>query len=100
MLKTLISESPSFHAVYFLIFLNAKYDGNLTNWHIMMDNKLEITINPTLDGGGHIVPPPSILCSGALIIDLRGPRFWYNSYFIVTMWVQNVQDLKGVPEKN
>ena len=45
MLKTLISESPSSHAVYFLIFLNAKYDGNLTNWHIMMDNKLEITIN-------------------------------------------------------
>ena len=43
-------------------------------------------LNPTLDGwGGYIVPPPSILCSGALNIDLRGPRFWYNSYFIVTM---------------
>ena len=36
-------------------------------------------------GGGYIVPPPSILCSGALNIYLRGPRFWYNSYFIVTM---------------
>ena len=42
-------------------------------------------INLTLDGGGYIVPPPSILCSGALNIDLRGPIFWYNSYFIVTM---------------
>ena len=50
-------------------------------------------------GGAHSAPP-SILCSGALNIDLRGPRFWYNSYFIVTMLVQNVQDLKGVPEKN
>ena len=29
--------------------------------------------------------PPGILCSGALNIDLRGPRFWYNSYFVVTM---------------
>ena len=42
-------------------------------------------LNPTLDGGGHIVPPPSILCSGALNLDLKSPRFWYNSYFIVTM---------------
>ena len=45
----------------------------------------EEVLNPTLDGGGHIVPPPSILCSGALNIGLRGPRFRYNSYFIVTM---------------
>ena len=58
------------------------------------------SFNPTLDGGGYIVPPPSISCSGALNIDLRGPRFWYNSYFVVTMRVQNVQDLKGVSEKN
>ena len=34
--------------------------------------------------------------SRAFNIDLRGPRFWYNSYFIVT---KNVQDLKCVPEK-
>ena len=50
-------------------------------------------------GGGWIPPPPRFLDSGAFNIDLRGPRFWYNSYFIVTILVQNVQDLKGVPEK-
>ena len=55
--------------------------------------RANIKLNPTLDG-------TIILCSGALNIDLRGPRFWYNSYFLVTMWGQNVQDLKGVPEKN
>ena len=56
-------------------------------WCIFED-KLNIQkVNLTLlwTGGGYIVPPPSILCSGALNIDLRGPRFWYNSYFIVTM---------------
>ena len=56
--------------------------------------------NPTLDGGWADSAPPSILCSGTLNIDLRGPRFWYNSYLIVTILVQNVLDLKGVPEKN
>jgi len=50
-------------------------------------------INPTLDGGGTLCN----LCSGALNIDLRSARFLYNSYFIVTMSIQNVQDLKGVP---
>ena len=58
-------------------------------------------VNPTFHrGGGFHLPPPRFLDSGAFHIDLRGPRFWYNSYFIVTMSVQNVQDLKGVPEKN
>ena len=50
-------------------------------------------------GGGRIPPPPQFLDSRTFNIDLRGPRFWYNSYFIVTILVQNVQDLKGVPEK-
>ena len=31
---------------------------------------------------------------------MRGLRFWYNSCFIVTMIVENVRDLKGVPRKN
>ena len=55
-------------------------------------------INPKFHkgvGGGS----PRFLDSGALNIDLRGPKFWYNSYFVITMSVQNVQDLKGVPEK-
>ena len=56
-------------------------------------------VNPTLHGGGRIPPPPQFLDSRTFNIDLRGPRFWYNSYFIVTILVQNVQDLKGVPEK-
>ena len=50
--------------------------------------------------GADSAPPPQFLDSGTFNIDLRGPRFWYNSYFIVTILVQNVQDLKGVPEKN
>ena len=61
------------------------------------------SLNPTYNGGGGWFPPPPLprfLDSGAFNIDLRGPRFWYNSYFIVTMKVQNVQNLKGVPEKN
>ena len=35
-------------------------------------------INPSLTGGGVQIlpPPPSILCSGALNIDLRGTRLW------------------------
>ena len=31
--------------------------------------------------------------------NLRGPKLWYNSYFIITMDVQNVWNLKGVPKK-
>ena len=49
-------------------------------------------------GGGTIHPPLSFWTLEPSI--LRGPRFWYNSYFIVTMKVKNVQDLKCVPEKN
>ena len=41
-------------------------------------------INPTYHGGGGF-QPSQFLDSGAFNIDLRGPRFWYNSYFIVTM---------------
>ena len=52
---------------------------------LLLYGEKKYCVNPTLDGGGQILPPPGILCSGALNIDLRGPRFWYNSYFIVTM---------------
>ena len=51
-----------------------------------------------IEGGAFHYPP--LGDSGAFHIDLRGPRFWNNTYFIVTMSLQNVQDLKGVPEKN
>ena len=61
-------------------------------------NKIVI-LNPIYHGGVDSTPP-WFLDSGAFHIDPRGPRFWYNSYFIVTMSVQNVQGLKGVPEKN
>ena len=37
--------------------------------------------------------------SGALNIDLRGTRLWYNSYFILTMKVLIPGNLKGVPKK-
>ena len=42
-------------------------------------------LTPTLHGGGRIPPPPQFLDSRTFNIDLRGPRFWYNSYFIVTI---------------
>ena len=50
-------------------------------------------------GGGRFPPPPQVLGSGCLYIDLRGSKVWHNSYFIMTMEVQNVQNLKGVPKK-
>ena len=62
-------------------------------------NFLEFFFNPTLHGGGHIVPPPRILVLGALHSDLRGSKFWYNSYLILTMDVTNFKNLKGVPKK-
>ena len=57
------------------------------------------TFNPTFDGGGHIVPTPMISGCSSLNIDLEGAKFWYNSYFIVTMDIQKVLNLKGVSKK-
>ena len=57
------------------------------------------TFNPTLYGGGRFPPPPQVLGSGGFQIDPRGSKVWHNSYFIVTMEVQNLQNLKGVPKK-
>ena len=58
------------------------------------------SINPTLDvGGGQILPrPPSIFCSGALNIDLRGTRLWYNPFYIDNESPES-QETKGVPKK-
>ena len=50
-------------------------------------------------GGGWIPPPPKVLVCGASQSDLRGTKFWYNSYFILTMDVQEVLEVKGVPQK-
>ena len=50
-------------------------------------------------GAADSTPHPRFSDCGAFNIDLRAPIFWYNSYLIVTMSVQNVQDIKGVPEK-
>lgn len=46
-------------------------------------NALLLMINPTLYGGGHSVPPPKVLVSGAFQSDLRDPRCWHNSYMIM-----------------
>ena len=57
-------------------------------------------LNPTFSrGGGHYDPPPSRLGSGASYIDPRDSKFWYNSYFILTMDIPNVLNPKGVPKK-
>ena len=56
--------------------------------------------NPTLDGGGSIQPTPRISGCNDPNIDLGGTKFWYNSYFILTMDILNVLNLEGVPKKN
>ena len=50
------------------------------------------SFNPSWVGILHLYP------SGASYIDLRSPRFECNSCIIETLIVQNVRDLKGVPE--
>ena len=45
---------------------------------------------------GGVCSLPGILCSGALNIDLRGIRLWYNFNFVKTMNVLNPKNLKGV----
>ena len=49
---------------------------------------LQLGVNPTLywgegEGGGHLVPLPKVLVSGAFQSDLRDPRCWHNSYMIM-----------------
>ena len=39
------------------------------------------------------------LVCGASQSDPRGTKFWYNSYFILTIDVQEVLQVKGVPKK-
>ena len=56
--------------------------------------------NPTFDGGGHIVPTPMISGCSSLNIDLEGSKFWYNSYFIVTMDILNVLNPKSGLKKS
>ena len=59
-------------------------------------------INPSLTGGGVQIlpPPPSILCSGALNIDLRGTRLWQNSYFKIRVsfwtWGSKIENSKVI----
>ena len=38
----------------------------------------QFMVNPTLDGGGHPVPPPVFFGSGAFQIDPRDPRLMDN----------------------
>ena len=49
--------------------------------------------------GGHQVPALQKKGSCAFLCDVRVPKFWYNSYFIVTMDVLNPENPKGVPKK-
>ena len=55
--------------------------------------------NSELSRGGGRFCPPSILCSGALNIYLRGQILWYNSFFIMTIKALGPGNLKGVPKK-
>ena len=52
-----------------------------------------------MDGGGWIPPPPRILCSGGPKIDQRATKLCHNSYLIVTIYILNVLNPKGVPKK-
>ena len=86
--KTNMDPDTSIKAVFTSVEMKVKRKlENKENEEVtIVRKKMKVKINPTLDGGGgQILPPPRLLCSGAIIIDLRGPRFWYNSYFIVTM---------------
>ena len=46
------------------------------------------------------MPTPMISGCSSLNIDLEGAKFWYNSYFIVTMDIVNVLNPKGGPKKS
>ena len=56
--------------------------------------------NPTCSGGGHIVPALQKTCSCSSLFGLRDPKFWYNSYIIVTLDVLNLWNQKCVSKKN
>ena len=75
-LSLILQQSDRFLSV----FLNIRYKEVLTFLQISKIYSLTLHIM-----GGWIPPPPRFLDSGAFNIDLRGPRFWYNSYFIVAM---------------
>ena len=51
-------------------------------------------------GGGHIVPALQKTCSCSSLFGLRDPKFWYNSYIIVTLDVLNLRNQKCVSKKN
>ena len=51
-------------------------------------------------GGGHIVPALQKTCSCSSLFGLRDPKFWYNSYIIVTLDVLNLWNQKCVSKKN
>ena len=56
-------------------------------------------LNPTCSGGGHIVPALQKTCSCSSLFGLRDPKFWYNSYIIVTLDVLNLWNQKCVSKK-
>ena len=57
-------------------------------------------VNPTCSGGGHIVPALQKTCSCSSLFGLRDPKFWYNSYIIVTLDVLNLRNQKCVSKKS
>ena len=58
--------------------------------------KVSIEFNPPSPRS----PLTLLWIGGGLTIELRGPRFWYNSYFIVTMNVSSeCSGPKGCPRK-
>ena len=48
----------------------------------------------------HIVPALQKTCSCSSLFGLRDPKFWYNSYIIVTLDVLNLWNQKCVSKKN
>ena len=61
------------------IFFQNQYSVIINHYLLLFSS----FINPTLYGGGHSVPPPKVLVSGAFQNDLRDPRCWHNSYMIM-----------------
>ena len=53
------------------------------SWHLFICNIYKVNLTLLCTGGGHSVPPPKVLVSGAFQSDLRDPRCWHNSYMIM-----------------
>ena len=75
------------------------YLHSVAGWGLLKMVGVAMAMVAMPDFTSMIPPPPRVLLCRASQSDLRGTKFWYNSYFILTIEFQNVLNLKGVPKK-